>query len=185
LSIAKALGLSPDKVIHHQCYMGGGFGRRSITDYSIEAAMLSRQIGKPVKMIWTREEDIANGMFRPQAYLCMEAALDGAGKVVCRRQCVVGDGGNLLLAGIKDPYYGIPNQHIESRGTEHNIKLKHWRAVAHPFNLFAHEAFIDEMAAAEGMDPLEFRRQRMAMNQKARAVFDKVAEMSDWSAKRP
>lgn len=184
-NIAKALGLQPGQVIHHQCYMGGGFGRRSITDYSVEAALLARQIGKPVKMIWTREEDIANGMFRPQAYLCMEAALDGSGKVTGWRQCVTGDGGNLLLSGIKIPYYGIANQHIERRGTSHNVKLKHWRAVAHPFNLFAHEAFIDEMAAAEGIDPLEFRRQRMAMNAKARAVFDKVAEMSDWTGARP
>jgi len=184
-NIAKALGLDPSQVTHHQCYMGGGFGRRTNTDYSIEAAMISRQIKKPVKMIWTREEDIAFGMFRPQAYLCMEAALDGSGKVVGWRQCVVGDGGNLLLSGVKIPYYGIPNQHIESRGTSHNIKLKHWRAVAHPFNLFAHEAFIDEMAQAEGMDPLAFRRQRMSLTPKARAVFDKVAEMVDWQAKRP
>jgi isoquinoline 1-oxidoreductase beta subunit len=115
----------------------------------------------------------------------MEAALDGSGKVVGWRQCVVGDGRNLLLSGIKIPYYQIPNQNIERRGTSHNIKLKHWRAVAHPFNLFAHEAFIDEMAAAEGMDPLEFRRQRMSMTPKARAVFDKVAEMSDWNGSRP
>ena len=183
--IAKAMGLKTGQVIHHQHYMGGGFGRRSNTDYTIEAAMIARQVKRPVKMIWTREEDLAYGMFRPQAFLCMEAALDGSGKVVGWRQCVVGDGNRLLQSGIKIPYYKIPNQHIEQRGTSHNIRLKHWRAVAHPFNLFAHEAFIDEMAAAEGMDPLEFRRQRMSMNKKARAVFDKVAAMSDWSAKRP
>ncbi len=184
-SIAKALGLAPGQVIHHQHYMGGGFGRRSNTDYTIEAAMIARQVKRPVKMIWTREEDLAYGMFRPQALLCMEAALDKSGQVVGWRQCVVGDGNRLLQSGIKIPYYKIPNQHIEQRGVSHNIRLKHWRAVAHPFNLFAHESFIDEMAGAAGMDPLEFRRQRMSMTPKARAVFDKVAQMSDWSAKRP
>jgi len=183
--IAKALGLETGQVIHHQQFMGGAFGRRSITDYTIEAAMISRQVKRPVKMIWTREEDVAYGMFRPQAFLCMEAALDASGKVTGWRQCVVGDGKNLLVSGVKIPYYKIPNQHIEQRGTSHHIRLKHWRAVAHPFNLFAHEAFIDEMAEAEGMDPLEFRRQRMSMSKKARDVFDKVAVMSDWATKRP
>jgi len=183
--ISRALKLDRSKVIHHQHYLGGGFGRRSKSDYTIEAAMIARQIKRPVKLMWTREEDVAYAMFRPQALLCMEAALDKSGKVVGWRQCVVGDGKRLLHSGIKIPYYKIPNQHIERRGVSHNIRLKHWRSVAHPFNLFAHEAFIDEMAAAEGVDPLEFRRQRMSMTRKARAVFDKVAEMSDWKAKRP
>jgi isoquinoline 1-oxidoreductase beta subunit len=185
VQIARAMGVSRSRVIHHQHYLGGGFGRRSRSDYTIEAAMIARKIKRPVKMIWTREEDIAYGMLRPQAFLCMEAALDKSGKVVGWRQCTVGDGKRLLHSGIKIPYYKIPNQHIERRGVSHNIRLKHWRAVAHPFNLFAHEAFIDEMAEAEGMDPLEFRRQRMSMTKKARDVFDKVAEMSDWSTKRP
>jgi isoquinoline 1-oxidoreductase beta subunit len=184
-NLAKTLGLDRSQVIHHQQYLGGGFGRRSNNDYTIEAARIAREIKRPVKMVWTREEDIAYGMFRPQALLCMEAALDKSGKVVGWRQCVVGDGKRLLQSGIKVPYYEIPNQHIERRGVSHNIRLKHWRAVAHPFNLFAHEGFIDEMAAAEGMDPLEFRRRRMSMTGKARAVFDKVAEMSDWTTRRP
>ena len=183
--LAKALGLDRSQVIHHQQYLGGGFGRRSNNDYAVEAAIIARDVKRPVKMIWTREEDIAYGMFRPQALLCMEAALDASGKVVGWRQCVVGDGKRLLQSGINIPYYEVPNQNIEHRGVSHNIRLKHWRAVAHPFNIFAHEGFIDEMAAAEGIDPLEFRRQRMAMTDKARAVFDKVVEMSDWTTKRP
>lgn len=183
--ISRALGIEWEKIVHHQCYLGGGFGRRSRSDYTIEAAQISRRIGRPVKMIWTREEDIAYGMFRPQALLCMEAALDAANNVIGWRQCVVGDGGNLLLSGIRIPYYGVPNQHIEQRGASHNIRLKHWRAVAHPFNVFAHEAFIDEMAADTGMDPLEFRRRHMAMNAKAHGVFDRVAAMADWNAARP
>jgi len=184
--IAEALGFDPGQVIHHQQYMGGAFGRRSLADYAVEAALIARSIKRPVKMIWTREEDIAYGMFRPQSFQCVEAALDKSGKVSGWRHCVVGDGGGLLYSGIKlDSYYGVPNQHVEQRGASHGIRLKSWRAVAHPFNVFAIEALVDEMAAKEGMDPFEFRRQRMAMKPKAKRVFDAVENMSDWKTRRP
>jgi len=184
--IARAMGLKTDQVIHHQMYLGGGFGRRSITDYTIEAARVARTIGKPVKMIWTREEDLNFAMLRPQTLQCLEAALDKDGKVSGWRHCVVGDGGNLTYGGIKlDSYYGIPNQDIHQRGPSHGIRLKHWRAVAHPFNLFAIESLIDEMAEKEGQDPIAFRRQRLALTPKAKATFDMVEKMSDWSRKRP
>lgn len=186
IDVAKALGFKVEQVDHHQCYMGGGFGRRSIGDYASEAALVARDIKKPVKLIWTREEDIANGMFRPQSFQCMEGATDASGKVTGWQHCVVGDGGVQLLAGgMKIPYYQVPNQNIELRGVSHGIKLKHWRAVGHVFNVFAIESFVDEMAAAAKMDPLEFRLKNMAMSGRARAVFEKVAEMSDWKTKRP
>ena len=184
--IARALGFAPEQVIHHQQYLGGGFGRRSNTDYTVEAALIARAVKRPVKMIWTREEDIAFGMFRPQTLQCVEAALDKAGQVVGWRHCVVGDGGGLTYSGIKiDRYYGIPNLDVEQRGASHGIRLKHWRAVAHPFNIFAIEGMIDEMAAHEGLDPLDFRRQRLAMTPKAARVFESVEKLSDWRAARP
>ena len=186
IDVAKALGFKVEQVEHHQCYMGGGFGRRSIGDYAAEAALVAREIKQPVKLFWTREEDIANGMFRPQSFQCLESATDASGKVVGWQHCVIGDGGQqLLTGGMKIPYYQVPNQNIELRGTSHGIKLKHWRAVAHVFNVFAIESFVDEMAAAQGMDPLEFRLKNMAMSNRARAVFEKVAQMSDWKTKRP
>ena len=185
IDVAKALGFKVEQVTHHQCYMGGGFGRRTIGDYAAEAALVARDIKRPVKLIWTREEDIANGMFRPQSFQCLEAAVDAGGKVTGWQHCVVGDGGNAYLTGgMKIPYYGIPNQHIELRGTSHGVKLKHWRGVAHVFNVFAIESFVDEMAAAQGMDPLEFRLKNMALPDRTRAVFEKVAEMSDWKRQR-
>ena len=145
--IAEAMGFGLDQVTVHQCYMGGAFGRRSIGDYAVEAALVAREVGKPVKLIWTREEDIAFGMFRPQSFQCLEAALDDDGKVVGWRHCVVGDGDSLLTTGIKIPYYEVPNQHIERRGISHGMRLKHWRAVGHVFNVFAIESFVDELAA--------------------------------------
>ncbi|MGH8621216.1 MAG: xanthine dehydrogenase family protein molybdopterin-binding subunit, partial [Burkholderiales bacterium] len=183
--IAKALGFKPAQVTLHQCYMGGGFGRRTLGDYGTEAALVAREVRRPVKLVWTREEDLAHGMFRPQSFQCLEAALDGEGKVGGWQHCVVGDGGVLLATGIKIPYYQVPNQHIESRGVSHGVRLKHWRAVGHVFNVFAIESFVDEMAAAEGMDPVDFRFQRMSISPRARVVFEKAVQMSDWKAPRP
>jgi isoquinoline 1-oxidoreductase beta subunit len=184
--IAKALGFKPGQVTLHQCYMGGGFGRRTLGDYGVEAALIAREARLPVKLVWTREEDIAHGMFRPQSFQCLEAALDQDGKVAGWSHCVVGDGGAPLLAtGIKIPYYQVPNQHIELRGVSHGIRVKHWRAVGHVFNVFAIESFVDEMAVEQGMDPVEFRFQRMSISPRARAVFEKAVQMSDWKASRP
>jgi isoquinoline 1-oxidoreductase beta subunit len=184
-AVARALGFEEERVTFHQCYMGGGFGRRSMGDYASECALIARAAGKPVKLIWTREEDLAQGRFRPQSFQCLEAALDADGRVAGWRHCVVGDGGGLLSSGIKIPYYGVPNQHIERRGVSHGIQLKHWRAVGHVFNVYAIESFIDQMAVEAGMDPIAFRFEKMAATPKARRVFEKVAEMCDWKAKRP
>jgi isoquinoline 1-oxidoreductase beta subunit len=185
--IAKALGFKEEQVTHNQCYMGGGFGRRSLGDYAAEAALVARDAKKPVKLIWTREEDLANGMFRPQNFQCLEAAADKNGKIVGWRHCIVGDGGaGLLATGIKiKQYYDVPNQNIELRGVSNGIKVKHWRSVANPFNQFAIEAFIDEMAADQKMDPIEFRLTRMAASDRTKKVFEAVAKMADWGTKRP
>jgi len=185
-AIAKALGFDVSQVVHHQQYLGGGFGRRSITDYTIEAALVARATRLPVKLIWTREEDLAFAMFRPQNLQCVEAALDGNGKVVGWRHCVVGDGGGLLYSGINiDDYYEVPHRQIETRGASHGIRLKHWRAVAHPFNLFAIESLVDEMAVDAELDPFTFRRERIGLTPKAQAVFDAVEALSNWHAPRP
>jgi len=184
-AVAKALGLKEEQVDFHQCYMGGGFGRRGLGDYAAECAQIAKEVRRPVKLIWTREEDIAQGMFRPQSFQCLEAATDASGKVTGWKHCVVGDGEFLLITGIKIPYYGVPNQHIEMRGTPHGVRVKHWRAVGHVFNVFAIESFVDQMAADAGMDPIAFRLERMNATPKTRALLEKVAQMSDWSAPRP
>jgi isoquinoline 1-oxidoreductase beta subunit len=184
-AVSKALGFDRKQVTLHQCYMGGGFGRRSLGDYAAECALIARETKRPVKLVWTREEDLAHGMFRPQSFQCLEAAQDKDGKVNGWRHCVVGEGGVLLQTGIRIPYYEVPNQHIESRGVSHGIRLKHWRGVGHVFNVFAIESFVDEMAVAANMDPVDFRIQKMAMTPRARACFEKVVQMSDWKAPRP
>lgn len=183
--VAEALGFNQSQVTVNQCYMGGGFGRRSEGDYAVEAALVAREIKKPIKLIWTREEDIGYGMFRPQNYQCLEAALDANSKIIGWKHCIVGDGDSLLTGGMKiDLYYKVPNQYIDLRGTSHGIRLKHWRAVSHPFNLFAIEEFIDHMAVTEGVDPIDFRLNHMAITPRGKKVFEKVAQMSDWKTPR-
>jgi isoquinoline 1-oxidoreductase beta subunit len=184
-AIAEALGFKEEQVTLHQCYMGGGFGRRSLGDYSAEAARIAREAKRPVKLVWTREEDMQYGMFRPQSFQCLQAAQDASGKVTGWSHCVVGDGGVLLQTGIRPTYYQIPNTYIESRGTPHGIRLKHWRGVGHVFNVFAIESFVDQMAADANMDPIQFRLERMSPTPRARAVFEKVRDMSSWSSPRP
>jgi isoquinoline 1-oxidoreductase beta subunit len=184
-AVAKALGFKEAQVTFNQCYMGGGFGRRSLGEYPAEAALIARAVNRPVKLIWTREEDLTQGRFRPQSFQRLEAATDTSGKVVGWRHSVVGDGGILLHTGIKIPYYEVPNQHIERRGVVHGVHLYFWRSVGHVANVFAIESFVDQMAADQGMDPIDFRFQRMAITPKARRVFETVAQMSDWKAKRP
>ena len=184
-AVAKALGFKPQQVTLNQCYMGGGFGRRTLGDYAAEAAVISREVKKPVKLVWPREEDIAYGMFRPQSFQCLEAALDAQGKVTGWSHCIVGDGGALLTGGMKIPYYDVPNQAIELRGVSHSVRVKHWRAVAHNFNMFAIESFVDQMATDAKVDPIAFRLERMAATPRIRACLDKVAQMCDWNAPRP
>ena len=184
--VAKALGFKVEQVTHHQCFMGGGFGRRSLADYAAEAALVAKAAKRPVKLVWTREEDVAYGMFRPQTYQCIEAATDTSGKVVGWEHCVVGDGKNLATGGMDiKSYYQIPNRLGELRGVSHGIRLKHWRAVAHPFNIFAIESTVDQMAKAAGMDPIEFRLKNMSPSPKIAKVLEMVRDMSDWGKKRP
>ena len=184
-AVAKALGFRPEQVTIHQCYMGGGFGRRTLGDYSAEAARIAREVKKPVKLVWPREEDMQYGMFRPQSFQCLEAALDAQGKVTGWSHCIVGDGGSLLTGGMRIIYYDVPNQHLELRGTSHGIRLKHWRAVAHNFNMFAIESFVDQMASDAKMDPIAFRMERMSVVPRVKACLEKVAEMCDWKSPRP
>jgi isoquinoline 1-oxidoreductase beta subunit len=183
--VAAALALKPEQVTVNQCYMGGGFGRRSVGDTSVECARIAKEVRRPVKLIWTREEDLAQGMFRPQSFQCLEAATDASGKVTGWKHSVVGDGGFLLLTGIKIPYYEVPNQFIERRGVSHGVQVYFWRAVGHVFNTFAIESLVDQMAVDANMDPIDFRFQRMSITPKARKCFETVAQMCDWKAPRP
>jgi len=182
---AQVLGIDTARIMLHPCYLGGGMGRRSNSDYLVEAVHLSNAVKRPVKLLWTREDDMQYGQFRPMCLQRLAAGVDARGNVTAWTHCVVGDGGGLLTSGIEIPFYDIPHQHIELCTVSHGVRLKHWRAVGHGFNKFAIEAFLDEIAADQSVDPYQFRRQLMRDAPRALKVLDTVAEMADWGGAVP
>ncbi|MDF9797945.1 isoquinoline 1-oxidoreductase beta subunit [Catalinimonas alkaloidigena] len=180
-TVAKELNTDPSKVKLHQHFLGGGLGRRSKHDYILEAVRLSRAVSKPVKLIWTREDDLRYGMFRPMSLQRMQASIDASGKFSGLSHCVVGDGGGLLTSGAKNEFYAIPNQRLELRAVDNGVRLKHWRSVGHGPNKFAIESFIDEVAAGQGVDPYVFRKELMKDSPRALQTLEKAAAMAQWS----
>lgn len=182
LGIPKALGLSPEKVNIHLQYLGGGFGRRSMTDFTTECALLAREVaGRPLKLLWTREDDLRYGAYRPLTLQRLKAHTDSQGNITGFSHLVVGDGGHLVASGIKNEYYNIPNQFAEWREVSEGIRLKHWRAVGHGPNKFAIESMLDEIAFDQKIDPVSLRRRLMANAPRALATMEKAVEMADWN----
>ena len=183
LGVPEVLGIPPEKVNVHLQYLGGGFGRRSMNDFVEECARLAGVMAPlPVKLLWTREDDVGYGAFRPLSLQRLEANVDTQGNITGLRHCVIGDGGHLVASGARNDHYNIPNQLVEWREASHGIRLKHWRAVGHGPNKFAIEAMLDEVAFEQGMDPVALRRKLMADSPRALATLDKAAEMAQWDA---
>lgn len=179
VAAAQVLDVDPSRIKLNRFYSGGGFGRRLYPDYIAEAVQLSKAVKRPVKLMWTREDDIQYGFFRPMNLQRMTAGVDENGKIVAWKHTIVGDNSpGLLTGGAQIPHYDIANQDIDVRHVENGVRLSAWRAVAHPFNKFAIEAFLDEVASGESIDNLELHRQLMAGSARARKVVDLVAEMA-------
>ncbi len=185
LGVPQILGIPPENVNIHLQYLGGGFGRRSMTDFVTECALMAKEIpARPVKLMWTREDDIRYGAFRPLTLQRLKAATDTNGNITAFSHFVVGDGGNLVASGIKNEHYNIPNQYAEWREANHGIRLKHWRAVGHGPNKFAIECMLDEVAQGQKIDPVELRRKLMVNAPNALATLEKVAGMANWFGPR-
>jgi isoquinoline 1-oxidoreductase beta subunit len=140
---------------------------------------------KPVKLLWTREDDVRYGAYRPLTLQKLKVSTDAQGNLSGFSHCVVGDGGNLVASGARNDHYAIPNQWVEWREASHGVRLKHWRSVGHGPNKFAIEAMLDEVAIDQNMDPVALRRKLMAHSPRALATLEKVAEISDWEATLP
>ncbi len=181
LGVPEVLGIPPEKVYVHLQYLGGGFGRRSMSDFVEECARLAGEMAPlPVKLVWTREDDVGYGAFRPMSLQRLSASVDNNGNITGLSHCVIGDGGHLVASGARNDYYNIPNQLVEWRETSHGIRLKHWRAVGHGPNKFAIECMLDEVAHMQGMDPVALRRKLMADSPRALATLEKAAELAKW-----
>lgn len=186
MGIPKILGIDPSNVKVNLQYLGGGLGRRSMTDFIEECTLLAKEIpGRPVKLIWTREDDLTYGAYRPISLQRLEASTDTRGNITGLSHKVIGDGDNLVASGIRNDHYNIPNQYAEIITVPHGIRLKHWRAVGHGPNKFAIECMIDEIARDHDIDPIEYRRTLMSESPKALATLEKVASMSNWNSPLP
>jgi isoquinoline 1-oxidoreductase beta subunit len=185
---ASELGTDTSKIKLHPQFLGGGFGRRSMSDYILDAVRISKRVKRPVKVIWTREDDIAYGAFRPMSLHRFWAGVNKRGDLVSWKHRVVGNGGwsgLLTSSGVNIPFYDIADKDIVTVPREDGVRVQFWRAVGHGFNKFAIESFIDEVAVGEGIDPYEYRRRLMRKSPRALKVLETAAGMAGWGKSPP
>ncbi|KWV51407.1 aldehyde dehydrogenase [Bradyrhizobium macuxiense] len=197
---AKALGMPPDRVVVHNHLIGGGFGRRLEADGVVRAVEIARQVDAPVKVIWTREEDVQHDMYRPYWLDRISVGLDAAGKPVAWNNRFAGSSVIARWAppafrngldpdtteGAIDLVYDIPNFHVEYVRVEPpGIPTAFWRSVGPSHNVFVTESVIDEMAAAAKQDPLDYRRALLGKSPRAKAVLELAAQKAGWGDKLP
>jgi isoquinoline 1-oxidoreductase subunit beta len=208
-SVAQAVGLDPDQVKVNVTLMGGGFGRRLEHDYAVEAALVSKAINAPVKVIWTREDDMRFSTYRPASLHQLSATLDGAGFPAALTHRIIapsisGQKGQPTPGGVDPdlpdeagPVYGIPNYAIEYVLTETPVPLGWMRSVYALQAAFALESFIDELAEEAKKDPIQYRLHLLAKDQdlpyftstwktsRMRGVVQLAAEKAGWGKSLP
>jgi len=197
--VARALDLTPEQVTVHTTLLGGGFGRRFLPEEVIEAAQLSRAAGMPVKLVFTREDDIRRDWYRPMSVHRLAAGVDGDGRVTSWFHRVVtpsigeqrwpGSVANGLdmdaVDGAADLRYHIPNVRVEYCMMNTPVPVSWWRSVYASQTCFANECFLDELAAAAGRDPVELRRELLAGSPRHLAVLNLAAEKAGWGSSAP
>lgn len=211
-SVAQALGIPKDHVKVHVTFIGGGFGRRLIQDYAVEAALISRAAQAPVKVIWTREDDIRHDFYRPAAYHALQAGLDAKGDLISWKHRAAAPSIGIFYSGtgisagaaagvdsLDFPAYSVPNLRLEFAVAETGMPLGYWRSVDDSGNQFVRSCFLDEAAHAAGRDPVEFLLAALGSARKIdlgpsngvidvgrrRAVIELAAEKSHWKSLLP
>lgn len=197
---AKILGVPPEKVAVHNQYLGGGFGRRLEADYVARAVQIAQNVDGPVKVVWTREEDIQHDMYRPAFLDRLTAGLDEKGMPLFWRNRFAGSS---VLARYAPPAfqngldpdttegaihltYALPNFHVEYVRVEPpGVPTAFWRSVGPSHNVFVTESFMDELAAAAKQDPVAYRRALLDKSPRAKAVLDLAAEKARWGDALP
>ncbi|WP_448203784.1 molybdopterin cofactor-binding domain-containing protein [Azospirillum sp. sgz302134] len=202
---AQAAGLAPEQVKLHVMPTGGSFGRRATPDSDIilEAVECAKAIGwrAPVKVLWTREDDMAGGRYRPMYLHVVKAGLDSAGRPVAWKHRIVGqsilrgspfepmmvkDGVDATsVEGVADMPYTLPNFTAELTTTDVGVPVLWWRSVGHTHTAYVMETMVDELASAAGKDPVEFRRGLLENQPRLRRVLDLAAERADWGRPLP
>lgn len=189
--ISTQMGIAKDKVIVNMTFLGGGFGRKAFTDYPHEAVLISKEIGAPVQVVWSREDDLKQGPYRPGiSYRCEGVISEG--KIEALKFRMAGQNNDHWSGGKKDvpndstsegflePYYAsIKNLSISDVPFETPLPTMWWRSVYASTNGFAYESFMDEMAVEAGKDPLDFRRTHL-QDERCQKLIDKMEEVSGW-----
>ena len=199
--VAKTAGVPVENVKVNTTLLGGGFGRRFEMDYVIDATMLSKAVGKPVKVVWTREDDMQNDFYRPAAYNKMSAGLDASGNVVFWHHRIATDAimaraglafGFVLkddqlddssFEGAHNLPYDIPNFQCDWVRKDTGVPVGFWRSVGSSHTAFSTECFLDEVAAAAGKDPVAFRMSLLAKHPRHAGVLKLAAEKAGWTTK--
>jgi isoquinoline 1-oxidoreductase beta subunit len=211
-SVAQALSLPKERVKVHVTFIGGGFGRRLIQDYAVEAALISRAAKAPVKIIWTREDDIQHDFYRPAAYHSLSAGLDAKGNLISWKHRAASPSIGIFYSGtgisageaagvdsLDFPAFSVPNLLLEFAVAESGMPLGYWRSVDDSGNQFVRSCFFDEVAHAAGRDPVEFLlaalgpARNIDLGQgkgtidmgRRRAVVELAAEKSGWKSALP
>ena len=192
-------GVPPEKVSVHTTYLGGGFGRRFELDFIQEALEASKATGAPVKVIWSREDDIRNAQYRPASYHRMQAGLDASGQPVAWMHRIVapsimarvfpdtvknGLDGEAVEGGVEMPYT-VANVHVDYSLTDTGIPVGFWRSVNNSYNGFVVESFIDELANAAKKDPYEYRRDLLGKAPRHLGVLNLAASKAGWGTPLP
>jgi len=204
-AVARVLGILPEQVKINMLYAGGSFGRRANphSDYLVETAHIVKAIGAkaPVKLVWTREDDMRAGYYRPMYFHQLKAGLDGSGVPIAWQHRIVGQSlmagtdfeGALVKNGVDvtsvegaaNMPYAIPHIAVELHSPDIAVPVQWWRSVGSTHTAFAVETFIDQLAAAAGKDPLEFRRSLLSAHPRHLGVLELAAEKAGWGGALP
>jgi isoquinoline 1-oxidoreductase beta subunit len=206
MNAARTAGIKPEQVTIHTLYAGGSFGRRAntVSDYIVEAVSIAKALGadgKPVKLIWTREDDVRGGRYRPMYLHAIEAGLDDGGNLIAWHHRIVGqsilegtpfaavmvkDGvDETSVEGASDMVYAIPNLGIELHTTQVGVPVLWWRSVGNTHTAYATEVFIDELAHAAGKDAVAFRQALLKDAPRHLGVLNLAAEKAGWGGPLP
>ena len=199
---AKVAGLKPEQVQLHTTLLGGGFGRRAnpISDFVVEAVEVAKAVRAPVKVVWTREDDIRGGWYRPMAYDRLTAGLDASGNPLAWSQTIVSQ--SIMAGTMFEPFikngvdgssvegaiemaYAIPNVLVDLHTTKVGVPVLWWRSVGNSHTAFVVESFMDELAHAAGKDPYEFRRALLTKQPRHLGVLELAASKANWGAPLP
>ena len=198
MTASRITGLPSSKIKIHTTLLGGGFGRRAVLDchFVAEAVQISNALKVPIKVVWTREDDIHGGYYRPRAYHKLSAGLDASGKLLAWKQNVVCQSfivgtplagmmvqngvDGLTVEGAANMPYAIPNLHVAWNMAPNGVPTLWWRSVGSSHTAFAVEGFIDELAKAAGKDPFEYRRILLEKSPRHKKLLEFVAEKAGW-----